>query len=197
MPMPEPDEPTDATRLFYAVLPDADARERLSTLALEAAGRTGGRAARPDTLHLTLVFVGTLPASRVGEAIGAAGAIAWQRCQLDIDRLGAFVRAGVAWAGPTGIVESLAAGQRALIAALAQCGIDTDPRPWRPHVTLARGCVRPLAGRIDPPITWEVDRVVLMGSRLARDGPRYREIASWPTELPGSPAGDSASALRT
>ena len=26
---------------------------------------------------------------------------------------------------------------------------------------------------------------------------RYREIASWPTELPGSPAGDSASALRT
>lgn len=178
--MSGPNAPNDATRLFFAVLPDAVASERLSALAVDAAQRTGGRASRPDTLHLTLVFVGTVPGAQVRVAADAAASIAWRRCVLVIDTLGAFLRAGVAWAGPSHVAPTLVAAQRDLVAALAHRGIATDARPWRPHVTLARACARPYSGTLDPPVAWEVDRVVLMASRLSHGGPRYREVASWP-----------------
>ncbi len=180
--MSGPNALNDATRLFFAVLPDAMARERLSALAVDTARRTGGRPSRPDTLHLTLVFVGTVAGARVPVAADAAASIPWRRCALVVDTLGGFLRAGVAWAGPSEVAPTLVAEQRDLVAALAQRGIATDARPWRPHVTLARACARTLAGTLDPPIRWDVDRVVLMASRLSHDGPRYREVASWPAE---------------
>lgn len=176
---PMSDRMDDPTRLFYAILPDAPARARLDALAREAAERTGGRATRANTLHLTVVFVGTVPGDRVDAAVDAGATIGWRRRPIALDTLGAFARAGIAWAAPSSVDPTLVAAQRDLAAALAQRAIATEARAWKPHVTLARACGRPLAGVIDPPIAWDTDRVVLMASRLSREGPRYREIASW------------------
>jgi 2'-5' RNA ligase len=73
----------------------------------------------------------------------------------------------------------LARMNRDLVSALAACGIGTEARPYRPHVTLARRCERTVDGAIEPPIAWDVDAVVLMSSRLLSEGPRYRPIARW------------------
>ncbi len=50
----------DKLRLFFAIVPGDTVRTRLDTLAREAAQVTGGRASAPHTLHLTVVFVGTV-----------------------------------------------------------------------------------------------------------------------------------------
>ena len=173
--------PGDApTRLFFAILPDDGVRARLAALAHETARFTGGRASAPDTLHLTVVFVGTVPSESV-DAIRAAGdAIAWEAHELSLDTLGAFPRAGIAWAAPKRPPEPLARINRDLVQALAARGVATESRPYRPHVTLARRCVAPVDAPIEPPIAWRVDGVVLMSSRLLSDGPRYRPIAHWP-----------------
>lgn len=169
-----------APRLFFAVVPDAPARERLGPIALDVAARTGGRATIPRTLHLTLVFVGAVPSDAVARAREAGASIAWPASTVALDTLGGFARAKVAWAAPAGVDPALARAQGALVDALAKRAIATEPRPWRPHVTLARDCKRKADGAIDPPVAWTIDRVVLIGSELEANGPRYRELDDWP-----------------
>jgi len=167
-------------RLFFAVLPDEAARARLEPIALDTAGTCGGRASAPRTLHLTLVFVGSVTDAQAVAAREAGDAIAWPRCAVALDTLGWFARAKVAWASPSRIDPALADAQAGLVAALARRGVPTEARPWRPHVTLARDCKRGADGAIAPPVAWTIDRVVLIGSELEANGPRYRELADWP-----------------
>ena len=169
------------TRLFFAILPDEAARARLDGLAREAARASGGRASAAFTLHLTIVFVGTVKDEAAAQVRAAGDAIRWPSFELRLDTLGSFARAGIAWAAPSRVPAGLATANRELVRALADRGVPTDARPYRPHVTLARRCSRVVEGPIEPPIAWNVDRVVLMSSRLLSEGPRYREIACWST----------------
>jgi 2'-5' RNA ligase len=168
-------------RLFFAIMPDDPARDRLDRLARETARASGGRASAAATLHLTIVFVGTVPAVTLAAVRAAGDSIAWPSFELRLDALGSFARAGVAWAAPSRVPPPLAAANRELVRTLADRGVPTETRPFRPHVTLARRCARVVDGPIEPPIVWNVDRVVLMSSRLLSEGARYREVAGWPT----------------
>jgi len=167
------------TRLFFAIMPDDASRARLDALAREMARASGGRASAAFTLHLTIVFVGTVPAEAVAEVRAAGDSVAWPSFELRLDSLGSFARAGIAWAAPSRVPPELVEANRELARALADRRVQTDARPFRPHVTLVRRCSRVVDGPIDPPIAWPVDRVVLMSSRLLSEGPRYREIAAW------------------
>ena len=168
------------TRLFFAVLPGDGVRARLAALANETAVAAAGRASAPDTLHLTIVFVGTVPARSVATIREAGDAMCFDAFEMTLDTLGSFARAGIAWAAPAHAPDALVRMNRELARGLAERGIASETRPYRPHVTLARRCVATVAGAIEPPIAWSVDAVVLMSSRLLSDGPRYEPIARWP-----------------
>ena len=173
------DDAATPTRLFFAVMPDDAARDRLEALARDTARSTGGRPSAPDTLHLTVVFVGTVDAAAVSTVREAGDAMRCERFALALDRIGSFARAGIAWAAPRGTPAALDRINRELVDALDARGIATERRPYRPHLTLVRRCLRTVEGPIDPPIAWDVDAIVLMSSRLLSDGPNYRPIASW------------------
>jgi len=172
-------ERAPTTRLFFAVMPDASSRERLSALSGETARVASGRASAADTLHLTVVFVGSVDDAAVPAIREAGDAMRWERFTVSLDTLGSFARAGIAWAAPRDVPAALERVNRDLVAALAGRGVATEARPYRPHVTLARRCIVPVSAPIDPPIAWTVDSVVLMSSRLLSEGPRYRPIARW------------------
>jgi len=168
-----------STRLFFAVMPDAPSRARLVALADETARATGGRASIADTLHLTVVFVGSVDDAAVPSIRDAGDALRWRRFALSLDTLGSFARAGIAWAAPRSVPAPLEQLNGDLVAALTARGVATETRPYRPHVTLARRCVATVDASLDPPIDWTVDGVVLMSSRLLSEGPRYEPIARW------------------
>jgi 2'-5' RNA ligase len=177
----------DTLRVFFALSPDADVRDRLAALARATSERVHGRAPPPENLHLTLVFVGEVPSGEVEglRACGRAAAGTASPFALTLDRIGAFHRQGIAWAGassPPAALDQLAAelGSR-----LAARGFKLERRAFRAHVTLARQC-RMRAG--DPirdgqllpmSITWNVERMTLMSSERASGPPRYRELAGW------------------
>ena len=173
--------PGDApTRLFFAIMPDPGVRTRLTELAATTAHATGGRARAAETLHLTVVFVGSVAADAV-EAIRDAGAATrWEAHDLALDRLGSFARAGIGWAAPSRTPDALMRMHRDLVQALLARGVEPEARPYRPHVTLVRRCTAPVDAPIEPPIAWRVDALVLMSSRLLSDGSRYAPIAHWP-----------------
>src|SRR5258705_4553433 len=88
-------------RTFFALWPDASACERIATLARDVVSRAGGRAPRSENIHLTVAFVGNVALDRIAalKRIGASAARAVAPFTLELDRLGAFHHAGIAWFG--------------------------------------------------------------------------------------------------
>ena len=77
-------------------------------------------------------------------------------------------------------VDGLGPLAAAVDTAFAGLGRDPDHRPFRGHLTLARGTgVRGLAGlRLAEPLEWPVGSVSLVRSHLGRGGARYEDVAA-------------------
>jgi 2'-5' RNA ligase len=175
-------------RTFIAVdLPDT-LRER--TAQLQEQMKAGGarlRWVRPHNLHFTLRFLGEIPAAQVARAVVATREAVRNvpPFVVTIAGLGAFpsfARPEVVWLGTTEGAEALEGLTRSLNAALARERFATDPRQFRPHLTLGRirdnrqwgDLVRSLE-RFRSTVIGEtpVERVTVMESRLTPDGPVY------------------------
>ncbi|HEV2281128.1 MAG TPA: RNA 2',3'-cyclic phosphodiesterase, partial [bacterium] len=97
----------------------------------------------PSHLHLTLQFLGDIPAAEVAEAVEAARAAAGATPPFAISfaGVGAFPSTAaprVVWVGVTRGAERLAALAGSLARALRDRRFSLDPRPFAPHLTLAR-----------------------------------------------------------
>ncbi len=168
-------------RLFFAVVPDADARQALAALAHDVARATGGRPPHEANLHLTLAFVGNVPPRRIAqlEAIGASAVAVASPFLLTLEAVGLFRDAGVAWVGPKRVPPGLRRMFDALREGLQASGLPVERRAFHPHVTLARHCPRDLPDLATAPIAWRIGSVALMASETLPEGPRYRDMASW------------------
>lgn len=97
----------------------------------------------PGGIHLTLKFLGNIPAKRVTEiteAIEKATQVI-SRFHLEISGLGAFPslrQARVFWVGIGGEVDKLSGLAQNIDSALAAIGFAEEERPFVPHLTLAR-----------------------------------------------------------
>ncbi len=196
-------------RLFVAVeLPEGWLRALATVqddLRRALAARAGVRGAprlrwtRPEGVHLTLKFLGEVPAAR-REAIEAALARAVDAppgLELRLGNTGAFGindRRGprVLWVGVSGDVEGLGRLFGQIDASLGTIGFERERRSFAAHLTLARvpddfpaGDRAALADALvalplpDAP-SFVVERVSLMRSHLNRDGARYERLASFP-----------------
>ena len=177
--------PPSSMRLFFALVPDTLVRMAIGELARSVARRSRGRAISGEHLHLTLAFLGDVPAPAmpllhaVGAQMPRVGAV------LVFDTLGAWRASGVAWVAPAVVPQPIVALHAALAVALAGAGFGLEERAFRPHVTLARRCVQPQPRTRCEPVRWRADRLCLVGSQLRPEGPVYREIGAWPLEIPG------------
>jgi len=96
----------------------------------------------PQTMHLTLKFFGAIPQEKIARIMALMPLLAPRLTAFDtsITGLGVFPsprRATVFWLG----MGNLAAFRRLHAAtedSLAAAGIDRDPRPYTPHLTLGR-----------------------------------------------------------
>jgi 2'-5' RNA ligase len=169
-------------RLFFALQPAAAERQAIAALA-DPIPFHGARRIHPDDLHVTLLFVGGVPADRL-EAIAAAAAISAPAITLTLDQLGLWQRPGILWYGPgetPAPLLALASGLRdALGEAMASCGLEPDPRPYRAHLTLARKVRQLDRGRPPPAMTLTFHEFLLMESMTRPSPPLYRVLRRYP-----------------
>jgi 2'-5' RNA ligase len=97
----------------------------------------------PGGIHLTLKFLGNIPAKRVAEITEAMEKAAQgiSPFHLEISGLGAFPslkQARVFWVGIGGETDKLSTLQQNIDSALAALGFAKEERPFVPHLTLAR-----------------------------------------------------------
>ncbi|SOE00895.1 2'-5' RNA ligase [Blastococcus haudaquaticus] len=145
----------------------------------------------PERWHLTLLFLGAVPAGCVEPLVSAAGpAVAGtpaMRLRLaGGGRFGSLRRPQVAWAGLDGDVAALVALAERLADAARAVGLPVEDRPFRPHLTLGRWRPRqPADGSLTDRLAdyrgpvWPVEEVRLWESHLGRE-PTYDVVASWP-----------------
>jgi 2'-5' RNA ligase len=166
-------------RLFFALWPDADTRRSLDLTGKWLHRYWDGRRTRPETLHLTLVFLGAVAASRLDELRELAAAVAAERFTLHLDQAGCWGHNRVGWLGAGETPPALAA----LVADLEnrlQAGVFRfDRRAFVPHITLLRKarCAESPGCR---PLDWRVDRFVLVESQSTETGVQYRIVGEWP-----------------
>lgn len=130
-------------RLFIGFEMPAPLHEALERNLETLNNALGGRFVRPDMLHATLAFLGQVEGSQVGRA-----ASAMERAMRDarpiacsLQGVGFFGKPGsaVLWQGfdSDGAADMVRASET-LRRHLADDGFSFDPKPMRPHVTLAR-----------------------------------------------------------
>jgi 2'-5' RNA ligase len=153
-------------RLFFALWPPEDARDALARHAEDAVKRCGGRPVPAAKIHLTLAFLGSLPPERVAIAAAVADRVAGDAFVATFDRLGTFVRAGVAWVAPSRPPAALEALAAMLAVQLRESGFALEERPFAAHVTLARRIRGRLDGTLPEPVAWQANAFALVESDL-------------------------------
>ncbi len=174
-----PNKPA-ALRLFFALWPDDGVRAALARLTGQVAGECGGRPTVAANLHITLAFLGNAPAERLADFIALADALGGVPFDLQLDIVGHWRRAGIAWSGasvvPAALVDLAASMKRALEA----MAWPVDERPYQPHVTLARDVQRSPRTRTSALPLWRVADFVLVRSTQEAGELRYTPLRRWP-----------------
>jgi 2'-5' RNA ligase len=129
-------------RIFIALDIDDAIRERIQRFMEGVCGfAPDARWVRPESLHLTLKFIGEKPAPAVEEIKNALAAVQSERFDLSFRGYGFFPTlksARVLWVG----IESgpqLATLAKKIDDATSALGIPAEERAFSPHLTLARG----------------------------------------------------------
>ncbi len=175
------DSVSDRRRLFFALWPDEELRQVLARRICRHLPRRLGRPVPLAHLHLTLVFLGNVPAARMACILEAGSAVSAPPFELILDRLGHWPRPRVLWAGPRHTPAALFHLVGALRRALMPCALALDERPFQAHMTLLRKVARapePLAEIEDT--TWPVQAFALIESLPAGGGVHYRPVRAWP-----------------
>ena len=174
-------------RVFFALWPSPPLASALADVALAAAQRYGGRSSRPDTIHLTLAFLGEVPEAALPTLCALASEIKVSPFELVIDRLGFWPHNQLLWAGcsttPAPLQDMVLTLQKSLIAA----GFTPDRVDHRftPHLTLLRKVpLNSQPGSDEPlpeiyPLPWHCSRWVLVRSHSNAQGASYQAIGEF------------------
>ena len=176
------------TRLFIVLRPSPAFRDALASLQenLRSAG-VAGRWLAPESLHLTLAFIGERPDP---ETVLSLLPPVNQAFSVALSHPGFFPKADVLWAGtrPNGKLDALAVRVRDK---LTEGGIPFDRRPFVTHITLARKPKLPEGMDLSLfPVTqaeMTVREVCLYKSERGENGMMYTVIDSTRTDEEGAP----------
>jgi len=183
-------------RSFIAIELPVDIKAKLGSIenGLKSGIRCPAKWVSPESIHLTLKFLGNIDSGRVDEILSAMekAAEGILPFNLRIEGTGAFPnpgRAQVVWVGLGGGIETLSRLQKSVEEKLAKLGYAAENRAFTPHLTLARVNQQAVPGerqelgrriteiRIEP-ATFNVVEVGLIKSELARQGAIYSRLGS-------------------
>ncbi|MGC8518160.1 MAG: RNA 2',3'-cyclic phosphodiesterase [Steroidobacteraceae bacterium] len=173
-------------RLFFALWPDAAMRERLAGAVREAVHDCGGRPVPLEQWHLTLAFLGAVPAERIADLATLAPAAALAAdlpepgLELSLGRLADWPQPQVRCVLPIEPSPALGRLARALADSLSAAGFLPDLKPFHAHVTVARKVTRPSEPRRLPVVRWRFERFALLESRTLPSGAVYSVVETYP-----------------
>ncbi|WP_448214222.1 RNA 2',3'-cyclic phosphodiesterase [Colwellia sp. MEBiC06753] len=153
---------------------------------------------KQHNLHLTLVFLGQLDAIQLTSVAKAVNELAAKAnlktidktikpVQLTTDQLGVFKQAKVLYLGLTHTPNWLTKLVELLAIAADELGINLDPRPYHPHITLSRKVTQlpePLSKSLPNQVSFQhkltFNSFSLYRSISTNLGVEYQAMQTWP-----------------
>lgn len=125
-------------RLFIGLATPEEVKQALERVTLRLRAKDDGlRWSTPDQWHVTLVFLGHVGDEACARVVDELGRVRLPPVDLRIDGLGVFERAGILYA-QVEVTPALLRLYEAVVGAVRCAGLETEDRPYRAHVTLAR-----------------------------------------------------------
>jgi len=166
-------------RYFFALWPDTEIRNQLEALR-DRLPSGCGRKVRLESLHITLVFLGSVEEPVMGRIRPAVEGIKGLTFELTLDHYGWWKRPQVIWLGSDTVPAPLGELVVRLNTIAAAQDVHIDSRPYAPHLTLVRKAKRPLTRFSFSPIRWEIRDFCLVQSITHAAGAEYRIVQNWP-----------------
>ncbi|MFM8413531.1 MAG: RNA 2',3'-cyclic phosphodiesterase [Planctomycetota bacterium] len=173
-------------RLFVAVDLPSPLADRLAALA--PTGR-GVKPVRPESIHLTLHFLGDVPVAAIPGLRAALDEVRASPFAVELAGRGRFPPRGpsrVLWVG-LAPQASLTALHAACGRAIQAAGLPVESRPFAPHITIARlhdtadtRLAEAFLAAGSVPAAFPVERVVLYASDRTPSGPRHEPLHTIP-----------------
>lgn len=149
---------------------------------------------KPESIHLTLKFLGNIANDQVGEIQAHLRGIAITAAPFRLQPLGcgafpSIKQMRVVWVGLQGATEALLQLQKAVEEALVPLGFAPEGRPFRAHLTLGRVKGRRHLQLLQEAVlrrrgfqaeAFDVTDVVLYRSELRPEGARYTALLRAP-----------------
>ncbi|GJL57328.1 MAG: RNA 2',3'-cyclic phosphodiesterase [Nitrospirales bacterium] len=156
----------------------------------------------PESLHLTLKFLGYVDAPMVEQILTAIEPIrtSQQAFTLEVKGVGVFPhlrRPRILWVGCTGDIPALLTLVSRIEGALEPLGFPPEDKPFFPHLTLARinhnntqvGGALTQSGFLEQSQALgilHIDRITLFRSEVSQSGAEYTALRTLPFNEPGS-----------
>jgi 2'-5' RNA ligase len=182
-------------RLFLALKPDRAAEAKVARRLLQLQDAVGSMAASlrwtpASNVHATLHFLGEVDASRIGGLQDALGtSVPMDPFDVELGGAGVFPPSGAArvvWLEVTRGTTEIVALHAEIGRRLTEQGYGLEPRPFSPHLTVARvpdrerARVKALRERLEAsetvPIVWTANWVTLFRSDLSASVPKYEPL---------------------
>lgn len=151
-------------RLFLALWPDDGTRRGVALWQQSWSWPSHAALVQPQRLHLTLHFLGDVPADRLA---GLKGEL-----RVPFEPLALYLGQGEVWPHGVAVLRpdntptELARLHGALADALVAAGLAVDARTYCPHVTLARRAVGAKAPHEGPGLRWQARQGYVLARSL-------------------------------
>ena len=176
-------------RLFAALPLPSEAMERLTRVRLRLSEpKDGLRWSPPEQWHITLQFYGECDEQRAACLIQGLAEMSFEASPVVVlEKLCQFSAKGILYVS-VARTEELRSLQEQVAKMSAYCGFLPEPRPFRPHVTLARSkgpagfktlkrLSTPDLPSFGPAVQWQAREIHLLRSTLRPQGAEYTLIA--------------------
>jgi len=173
-------EKPEQQRLFFALIPPIELARAFHHLAMTDLLECHGRELKPEQIHLTLRFIGSVDRHITNCLQQAAGSITLPRFELAFDILGSWPRPKVVWSKPSRPPPTLSALAAQLEQVCTNCGLTAENRAYDPHLTLLRNARQAPAIVTMSPLHWPVEAFALVRSETLPQGAVYTELQRWP-----------------
>ena len=188
-------------RSFIAIeLPEETVQKLAAIQEQLKRSQAGVRWVRPASIHLTLKFLGNIPAAQVDEIAAAAAQVVVDEppvtlCAAGLGGFPSHRKPRVIWVGLRGEVDRLANIQAGLEKALEPLGFAQEGRGFRPHLTIGRVkdrrrlqlLIEALSTQELPEFnSFDADEIILYKSDLRPTGAIYTKLHRMPLAAPAT-----------
>ncbi len=167
------------SRIFFALWPDKETRSSLCAISQQFKDEKF-RLLKKSNLHITLEFLGEVAEDDLQQLVEKSNTIQAEPFNIELTRIGWWRKPGVIWIGTHNSPEQLIHLVESLKQIVEQQGLETDKRPYEPHVTIARKVKQLQLPKQSIDIRWQVNSFVLVISKPTNSGVEYHVIHEWP-----------------